>query len=876
MRRTLSALIVLFTFAGILYAQGISTHHVSQLVAEQPSVVVVRNAQKQAEDEEPKRKVDFMADIVRPFHREGDSIVCLIGNFAAHHNGAVIWCDSAVRYDDTHWGFFGRVVVNQDSIYMYGDSAIYDGGESYAEVYAPIIKVVDGDALLYTYNFSFNTETKVGQYKDGGVLVHDNNIIESVRGYYDAENHDIICVESVELHGDEYDMKSDSIIYNTDSEFARFFTGSEIWNKDGDYLSADEGYYDKQNDLYRVTRNGYILTEEQQIWGDTLSYYRTDGHVVALRNIQMDDFKNKMLAFGDYAEYWQEYGEAILTKSPSLISYDTTESDSVFMSADTLHIITIDPNASSEKDSVALESTSQQGKGAVVADKTADNSIRENLPANLKLADQTLPNVGAMNAPKGKGRSELAAKSPAKSQETAPQPAQKPATKPTEKNDAQSATDTSRPEPSAADTLQRNPLQGDLGDSTQIDSLQRAAMIADSILADSLAKLSPKQRKAYEQNLKKEQARKIKQAEKRAKAKERKIKLDSIAAVRQVKATAQFEKEKARQLEQLVKDSLRRADQRAKAAAKGKDLSEFDRLDSIASARAYILRHGAPVATQEIEDSRYVGRVEEPEQEQTQSQDTLRADSAYRVVKAYRKVRIYRSDAQAACDSLVTNSVDSIVHLFISPLMWNNQNQLAAEKVDLFSKNQQLIRAEFLGDPIMVAEIDTTYYNQVAGKKMIALFRDNEIYRNDVEGNVQTIYFQQQEEDSLTITEMIYLESASASFYIEDKELVGMTYRNDTPFKLYPLDLIPVDQPLKLKNFKWEPQLRPTRESIFSRTIRESMREKSAERKRPTFSIVERMDRRKERLMMSGEWMDREDQLTPELLEWRDQCMQQQ
>ena len=409
-----------------------------------------------------------------------------------------------------------------------------------------------------------------------------------------------------------------------------------------------------------------------------------------------------------------------------------------------------------------------------------------------------------------------------------------------------------------------------------VDSLKADSLAMDSMLADTLSKMTPKQRKAFEAKLRKDQERKLKEAEKRAKAKERKIKLDSIAKIRQAKITAQLEEEKARQLELHAKDSLRRAAQRAKAEAKGKDLSEFDRLDSIAALRGYILRHGTP-PEQPVEQAQYAGRTEEPiEESQAQAQDSLRADSAYRVVKAFRGVRIYRSDAQAVCDSLVTNSVDSIVHLYISPVMWNNQNQIAATTVDLYSKNQQLTRAEFLGDPIMVAEIDTTYYNQVAGKKMIAMFKDNEIYRNDVEGYVQTIYFQHQEGGSLKITEMIYLESASASFYIENRELVGMTYRNDTPFKLYPMDLIPADQPLKLKNLKWVPSLRPSRESVFTRSIRESEREVRGARNRPTFNIVEKMDRRKEVLLMSGEWIDREDQLTPELVEWRDRCMQEE
>ena len=865
MRRTLSALIVLLTFVGILYAQGITTRHVTDLVSEPTLDLPQKQEKPQSEDKKPKRKVDFMADLVRPYHREGDSIVCLVGNFAAHHNGAVIWCDSAVRYDDTHWGFFGRVVVNQDSIYMYGDSAIYDGGAAYAEIYAPIVKVVDGDALLYTYNFSFNTEDKVGSYRDGGVLVHDNNIIESQRGYYDAQNHDIICVEDVELHGDEYDMKSDSIIYNTDTEFARFFTNTEIWNNDGDYLSADEGHYDKQKDLYMVTRNGYILSKEQQIWGDTLSYYRTDGHVVALNNIQMDDFKNKMLAFGDYAEYWQEQGEAILTKNPSIVSYETSESDTVFISADTLHIVTIDPKK---------ESADEASKTPKVEPKSDDKA--ELAVATPKVSDF---------APKA---------TLDKAVESKPTPSERKPISRGNKSALQKADSAAIPTQIAAPSNENNTIEpqniaeqnksskSDLSsirkDSTahSVDSLKADSLAMDSMLADTLSKMTPKQRKAFEAKLRKDQERKLKEAEKRAEAKERKIKLDSIAKIRQAKITAQLEKEKARQLELHAKDSLRRAAQRAKAEAKGKDLSEFDRLDSIAALRGYILRHGAP-PEQPVEQAQYAGRTEEPiEESQAQAQDSLRADSAYRVVKAFRGVRIYRSDAQAVCDSLVTNSVDSIVHLYISPVMWNNQNQIAATTVDLYSKNQQLTRAEFLGDPIMVAEIDTTYYNQVAGKKMIAMFKDNEIYRNDVDGNVQTIYFQQQEGGSLKITEMIYLESASASFYIENRELVGMTYRNDTPFKLYPLDLIPADQPLKLKNFKWVPSLRPSRESVFTRSIRESEREVRGARKRPTFNIVEKMDRRKEVLLMSGEWIDREDQLTPELVEWRDRCMQEE
>ena len=120
------------------------------------------------------------------------------------------------------------------------------------------------------------------------------------------------------------------------------------------------------------------------------------------------------------------------------------------------------------------------------------------------------------------------------------------------------------------------------------------------------------------------------------------------------------------------------------------------------------------------------------------------------------------------------------------------------------------------------------------------------------------------------MVEMTYLESASASFFIENQQLVGITYRNEVPFSMYPLALIPASQPTRLQNFKWVPELRPTRNTIFNHTLRPTEREERQKRRRPTFSIVSMMDRHKERLMLSGEWTDREDQLTPELIEWRE------
>ncbi len=158
--------------------------------------------------------------------------------------------------------FFGNVLINQYTTYIYGDRAEYDRLRNEARVYSDIIKVVDGDATLYTYEFVFDTRTNTGRFGMGGVLVNRDNLMEAQRGYYHADTKDLICVGAVQMRNEEYDMTGDSVVYNLATDHAYYFDRTNIWNSNGDYLYADRGEYEKADTLYKVTRNGYILTPE--------------------------------------------------------------------------------------------------------------------------------------------------------------------------------------------------------------------------------------------------------------------------------------------------------------------------------------------------------------------------------------------------------------------------------------------------------------------------------------------------------------------------------------------------------------------------------------------------------------------------------------
>ena len=200
--------------------------------------------------------------------------------------------------------------------------------------------------------------------------------------------------------------------------------------------------------------------------------------------------------------------------------------------------------------------------------------------------------------------------------------------------------------------------------------------------------------------------------------------------------------------------------------------------------------------------------------------------------------------------------------------MWNEGNQITSDSMAIYTHNQLISKAQFMGNPIMAMEIDTMYYNQVKGKEMTALFADGAVYRNDVVGNAQTIYYMQNE-DSPEVTGLMYIESASITFYLVDKEIDKITYKQNPTYVLYPMDMIPETQDLRLKDFKWFYDKRPQRDSICDRDIRPTRRADASVQQKPRFKITERINYDRRRLVENGDWVDRMDQLTPDVIEWR-------
>lgn len=193
----------------------------------------------------------------------------------------------------------------------------------------------------------------------------------------------------------------------------------------------------------------------------------------------------------------------------------------------------------------------------------------------------------------------------------------------------------------------------------------------------------------------------------------------------------------------------------------------------------------------------------------------INTDSVYRKVHAYPHVRAYRADVQAICDSLVYNSQDSCLTMYRDPIVWNANRQLLGEIIRMYNNDSTIRYAEIEGQALSVEQVDPkNHYNQLSSRLMKAYFTDGALRMTEAIGNVKSIYYFSDSNDS-TLTEHNYMEGDTLrAFLSADRKLEKMWTSRPTG-TMYPMTQIPTDK-YRLPEFAWFDALRPVdKDDIF-------------------------------------------------------------
>ena len=192
----------------------------------------------------------------------------------------------------------------------------------------------------------------------------------------------------------------------------------------------------------------------------------------------------------------------------------------------------------------------------------------------------------------------------------------------------------------------------------------------------------------------------------------------------------------------------------------------------------------------------------------------IETDSVYRKIHAYHHVRAYRTDLQAVCDSLVYNSLDSCMTMYDDPIVWNYNQQLLGDRIDVFMKDSLIDHAHVINNAFSIQQLksDTALYNQVSSKEMFAYFIEGKIHETQAKDNVLIGYFFE-EGDSVAII-YNYQETTEMRMFLKDRKLERV-WTPKTSGTMYPPNQIPPDKK-RLDGFAWYDYIRPlSRHDIF-------------------------------------------------------------
>ncbi|HMG68050.1 MAG TPA: OstA-like protein [Chitinophagaceae bacterium] len=197
------------------------------------------------------KKVEILAAKKLQFLKPTDTteLQILVGDVKLRQGKTLFYCDSCIINNNIHvFEAFGHVHINDDdTANAFSDYMRYLTDKRVAYLQKNV-RLTDGKALLTTDNLEYDVDTKLGIYTNGGKVVNNKkSVLTSQEGYYYTDLKDIYFKKNVELKDPAYNLRSDSLLYNTESEVARFIAETYIRDSSNRTIITKDGFYDTKN-----------------------------------------------------------------------------------------------------------------------------------------------------------------------------------------------------------------------------------------------------------------------------------------------------------------------------------------------------------------------------------------------------------------------------------------------------------------------------------------------------------------------------------------------------------------------------------------------------------------------------------------------------
>ncbi len=261
----------------------------------------------------------------------------MVGKVHLKQANTQFYCDSAIYNKQSKIvEAFGNVHINDaDSIHTYSQYLLYHVDSRVAYLRNKV-HLTDKKISLYTDSLRYDANQKIGDYYNGGRVVNGNTVLTSKEGTYYGELKDVYFKKNVVLVDPQYNLKTDSLLYNTTSELATFITKTFIEDSAKRNITTSEGYYDLKNKKAEFGLRPIIEDKKARtrtiansvVTDDKTGITKLSGNAVHIDSAQ------GVSVLANYIESRREDGSFFATQSPLMIIKQ--DKDSIYVAADTL------------------------------------------------------------------------------------------------------------------------------------------------------------------------------------------------------------------------------------------------------------------------------------------------------------------------------------------------------------------------------------------------------------------------------------------------------------------------------------------------------------------------------------------------------------
>ena len=248
-----------------------------------------------------------------------------------------LYCDSAVQNSlSKNFEAFGDVrIAQQDGTQATSDYLRYTAAKKTAYM-SGNVRLNDKKNNLDCAELTYDVGNKIADYNNGGTLYNDSTTVTSHAGNYNVKTKDARFTGRVVITDPQYKIRSEDLVYNTESKLTTIYAKSTITSDSGrSILQTRNGTYDGKNGIAHFVGHSTIWDDGHYIEGDSLYYNKLTGYGLGIGNVIAIDTEHHSTIYCGRTEYFQK--QKVLWAMIKPVVVQVNGKDTLYMRADTIY-----------------------------------------------------------------------------------------------------------------------------------------------------------------------------------------------------------------------------------------------------------------------------------------------------------------------------------------------------------------------------------------------------------------------------------------------------------------------------------------------------------------------------------------------------------